>query len=73
VYASDYSQRTHYDSKKKSTTRPDDIPYRIIHEIFDVLGEPLKDIINQSLETGAFPEFLKLSMFRFPRRKVKFH
>ena len=71
VYASDHSQRTHYDYKKKSRTGPDDIPYRIIHEIFDVLGEPLKDI-NQSLETGTYPEFLKLTKYvQIPKKKGK--
>ena len=43
--------------KKKSTSGPDDIPYKIIHEILDVISEPLKDIINQSLETGKSLKF----------------
>ena len=43
--------------KKKSTSGPDDIPYKIIHEISDVISEPLKDIINQSLETGKSLKF----------------
>ena len=46
---------------KKSTTGPDEIPHKIIHEIADVVLGPLKDIVNQSFENGTFPEILKLT------------
>jgi len=40
--------------------------------MLDVLGEPLKDIINQSLETCTFPAFLKLTKFvPIPKEKGK--
>jgi len=59
---------------KKSTTGPNEIPYKIIHEIADVVLEPLKNIINQSLENGTFPEILKLTRYvPIPKRKVKFY
>ena len=39
------------------------LPHKIIHELSDVISELLKDIINQSLETGKFPEILKLTKY----------
>jgi len=47
--------------KKKSTTGPDEIPYKIIHEIIDDIVEPLKNLINKSFEKCKFPQNLKLS------------
>jgi len=55
---------------KKVNYGPGEIPYKIIHEIADVVLEPLKDIIYQSLENGTFPEILKLARYvPIPKKK----
>jgi hypothetical protein len=37
------------------------ISTRIIKDAIDVVGEPLVDIINESLETGVMPDLWKIS------------
>ena len=47
--------------KNKFTTGYDDIPDAIVKQCIDYFKKPLTDIFNASLETGTFPEQLKIA------------
>ena len=47
--------------KNKFTTGYDDIPDAIVKQCIDYFKKPLTDIFNISLETGTFPEQLKIA------------
>jgi hypothetical protein len=46
--------------KNKFTSGYDDVPDAIVKQCIEVLKKPLTDIFNESLESGIFPEQLKV-------------
>jgi hypothetical protein len=47
--------------KNKFATENDDIPDYIVKQCIDYLKKPLTDIYNVSLESGIFPDQLKIA------------
>ena len=47
--------------KPKSSNGVDDLPIKVIKHIQDIIAEPLTIIINQMLNSGIFPDSLKIS------------
>ena len=49
--------------KPKSSSGVDDLSNKVIKHIQEIIAEPLTIIINQMLNTGIFPDSLKISKF----------
>ena len=47
--------------KPKSSSGVDDLSNKVIKHILEIIAEPLTSIINQMLNTGIFPDSLKIS------------
>ena len=47
--------------KPKSSSGVDDLSNKVIKHIQEIIAEPLTIIINQMLNTGIFPDSLKIS------------
>ena len=45
----------------KSSSGVDDVSYKVIKHIQEIIAEPFTIIINQMLNTGLFPDSLKIS------------